>query len=67
MVHGIFHEIVSCLSYVSMQVLFLHGETHLSLKAPKTKIAEFANSVGPAEADHNEPPHQDLHCMPSSL
>ena len=31
------------------------------------KIAEFANSVGLDEVAHNEPPHQDLHCLPSSL
>ena len=25
------------------------------------------NSLDPNEAAHNEPPHQDLHCLPSSL
>ena len=34
---------------------------------PATKIAEFANSVDLDEVAHNEPPHQDLHCLPSSL
>ena len=24
----------------------------------------FANSVAPDETDHNEPSHQDLHCLP---
>ena len=28
---------------------------------------EFANSVDLAEVAHNEPPHLDLHCLPSSL
>ena len=33
------------------------------------KIDEFANSVTVAldEVAHSEPPHQDLHCLPSSL
>ena len=29
------------------------------------KIVEFANSVDPDEVAHNEPPHLDLHCLPS--
>ena len=31
------------------------------------KKAKFANSVDPDEVAHNEPPHLDLHCLPSSL
>ena len=31
------------------------------------KIAEFANSVDLDEVAHNEPPHLDLHCLPSAL
>ena len=34
---------------------------------PETKIAEFTNSADLDEMAHNEPPHQDLHCLPSSL
>ena len=34
---------------------------------PETEIAEFANSVDLDEVAHNEPPHQDLHCLPSNL
>ena len=30
-------------------------------------MAEFANSVELDEVAHYEPPHQDLHCLPSSL
>ena len=30
-------------------------------------IAEFANSVDLDEVAHNEPPHQDLYCLPASL
>ena len=33
----------------------------------QTKIAEFANSVDLDEVAHHEPPHLDLHCLPSSL
>ena len=31
------------------------------------KIANFANSIDPDEAAHNEPPHLDLHCLSSNL
>ena len=30
-------------------------------------MAEFANSVDLDEVAHNEPHHQDLHCLPSIL
>ena len=36
-------------------------------KLPETKIAEFANSVDLDEVAHHEPPHLDVHCLPSSL
>ena len=39
----------------------------LTLSVPETKIAEFANSADLDEVAHNEPPHLDLHCLPSSL
>ena len=39
----------------------------LTLKAPKMKTAEFANSVDPDEVAHKEPPHLNVHCLPSSL
>ena len=39
----------------------------LSVKAPKTNTAEFANSVDPDEVAHNEPPHLDLHCFPYTV
>ena len=34
---------------------------------PKTELSvdEFANSIDPDEAAHNEQPHLDLHCLPS--
>ena len=40
---------------------------YLTLKVPKVKIVEFANSVDPDEVAHNEPPHLDLHYLPSSF
>ena len=40
--------------------------TLLTPKAPNT-IAEFANTVDPDETAHNEPSHQDLQFLPSSL
>ena len=39
----------------------------LTLLVPEMKIAEFAKSVNLDEVAHNEPPHLDLHCLPSSL
>ena len=39
----------------------------LTLKAPNTTIAEFANTVDPDETAHNEPSHLDLQCLPYSL
>ena len=30
-------------------------------------MAEFANNVDLDEVPHNEPPHLDVHCLPSSL
>ena len=41
--------------------------TKLTLKAPNTTIAEFANTADPDETAHNEPSHLDLQCLPSSL
>ena len=38
-----------------------------SLSTRDKDIAEFANSVDLDEVAHNEPPHLDLHCLPSSL
>ena len=31
------------------------------------KISEFAKWIDPYEAAQYEPPHLDLHCLPSSL
>ena len=39
----------------------------LTLYLPETKIAAFANSVDLTEVAHDEPPHLDLHSLPSSL
>ena len=42
-------------------------QSNLTLSVPETNIADFANSVDLDEVAHNEPPHLDLHCLPSSL
>ena len=39
----------------------------LTRKAPNTTTAEFAHIVDPDEMAHNEPSHQDLQCLLSSL
>ena len=38
----------------------------LTLKAPSTTIAEFANTVDPDEMAHNKPSHLALQCLHSS-
>ena len=38
----------------------------LSLKAPNTTKAEFADTVDPDDMAHNEQSHLDLQCLPSS-
>ena len=43
------------------------GLMRLFAKVLEMKIAEFANSVDLDEVVHGEPPHLDLHCLPSSL
>ena len=42
-------------------------EKLLTFSVPETKRVEFANSIDPDEVTHNEPPHLDLNCLPSSL
>ena len=39
----------------------------ITLPALQTKIDTCANSVDPDETAHNEPSHQDLHCLPLSI
>ena len=39
----------------------------LKLHLPERKIAEFADSIDLDEVAHDEPPHLDLHYLPSSL
>ena len=41
----------------------------LTVYLPEMKIAKFANSVDfdQVQVAHNEPPHLDLHCLPSCL
>ena len=42
-------------------------KTEVDSLSTRAKIAEFANSVDLDEVAHDEPPHLDLHCLPSSL
>ena len=37
----------------------------LIFMVPKMEKINIANSVDPDEVAHNEPPHLDLHCLPS--
>ena len=39
----------------------------LTLQVPMMKTADLTNSIDPDEVAHYEPPHQDLHCLSSSL
>ena len=52
------------------QAIIVNCETancNLTLQLPETHIADFANSVDLDEVAHFEPPHLDLHYLPSSL
>ena len=37
------------------------------MKKKQEKIVEIANILDVDEVAHNEPPHLDLYCLPSSL
>ena len=50
---------------IKVKMQFLFGA--LRVKAPKTKIVEFANSVYPDGATQQEPSHLGLYCLSSSL
>ena len=39
----------------------------LLCEVPKMEMIELENSLDRDEAAHNELPHLDLHCLPSSL
>ena len=54
--------------FISMTFAFkLLFYMYLTRPLLETEIAEFANSVDLDEVAHDEPPHLDLHCLPSSL
>ena len=42
-------------------------KSHFNSFSTEMKIAEFAHGVDLNEVAHNEPPHLDLHCLPSTL
>ena len=44
-----------------------HPEIQFNSLTTSDEKAEFANSVDLDEVAHHEPPHLDLHCLPSSL
>ena len=53
------------MSFYHHDILFMI-HSGFTLKLPETHIAEFANSVDLDEVAHVEPPHLDLHYLPSS-
>ena len=52
-----------------MPVCFKKGLLYepLTLKVPEMQKDEFANNDDLNEVAHDEPPHLDLHCLPSGL
>ena len=52
---------------VKFLLYFIYTAEKNNLYVPETKTAEFANNVDLDEVAHDEPPHLDLHCLPSSL
>ena len=57
----------SSYAYASGSSLFAISTIFISGALTVMKIAEFKNSADPNEAAQYEPPHQDLHCLSSSL
>ena len=49
-----------------MQYFLQYSYGHLHTSSADNETAEFANTVDPDEAAHNEPSHRDLHCLPFS-
>ena len=58
----------SCLDTVSrireISIMAVVLICSLTLSALQAETTLFANSVDPDEMAHNEPSHQDLHCLP---
>ena len=52
---------------LSVYLLTIISEKVSTFSVQETNTAEFANSVDLDEVAYNEPPHLDLHCLPSSL
>ena len=57
----------SCISWLSSVFLSLLCIPPFNPEVPEMKIVELTNSVDLDKVAHNEPPHQDLHCLPSIL
>ena len=53
--------------YVFVKPNSIFFQDFLTLKAPNTTIAEFANTADPDETTHYEPSHLDLQCLPSKV
>ena len=52
---------------INIHTTIINAQNRLTLKAPNTTIAEFANTADPDETAHNEPSHLDLQCLPSKV
>ena len=50
-----------------IRLLLMEFQLGFNSEIPETKMTEFSNSVDLDEVAHYEPPHLDLHCLPSSL
>ena len=51
----------------NVKVILCHGICKFHLKQQEKKIVESANSIDPDEPAHNEQPHLDLQCLPSTF
>ena len=50
-----------------MEIIIQYGLCPVQLTGPEMKMFQFAKSLDSDEVAHNEPPHLDLLCSPSSL
>ena len=55
------------LTRISQMVVLLLPKHFINSLSPRDETVEFANSLYLDEVAHDELPHLDLHCLPSSL
>ena len=63
----VFDHVNDLLNLVNVKFSIITGISYIFFHEQEMKIAAFAISEDLDEVAHHEPPHLDLHCLPSSL